>query len=484
MIIATCFRPIIKSEGAMSANVLNLLIPLFLLTGLSFTLLAATRSIVRPLCIFPLSMFVFFGLPLFAVLLADDMSISPAAYWFLLVISISHTIGALAAACVSRNAVLRLSMNSPIREQSSSGNGLCRVRWWLPVSVTLILSIGYALLVLDIMRTSSAILGQPAVDSYSLSRSAALLHFQNEYTPPLVTRLSWSVLFASAFVAGFLHRNAGDAALRWLRWSSFVFAILFTLTLTAKTTLLITMLFWIAGYFCTAALSSVNERRITKELTGARVIAMLASVVVFSFVSLAWRYGLDIRSLSGDDKALLMSRFLSYISGHAVAFSAWFEERGQYIFLGDWSLARTFAGFVDAIGFVRRSAGIYTDSVSYGADLRSNVYSVWRGLIEDFGIVVTVMLVASSGFVFERCFWRARRGGVTLAYALGWYYCFIGWSFVVSVFAYNTVLLALVLAGSTILYLVKEPGRSFQERGAQAGRRVERGERGVVSAHG
>lgn len=132
-------------------------------------------------------------------------------------------------------------------------------------------------------------------------------------------------------------------------------------------------------------------------------VFVLFSLVVASFVA---RIGSDVD--------ILKYYLASYSSGHFFAFSDWFSDRyfGDSLFRGyDQSELQvgfyTFMGFFRALGDVRPvPMGIYDEFFVIDGVMMTNIYTAFRGLIVDFGLLgslvfaVLVGLIANLSFYF------------------------------------------------------------------------------------
>jgi hypothetical protein len=96
-------------------------------------------------------------------------------------------------------------------------------------------------------------------------------------------------------------------------------------------------------------------------------------------------------------------------------------------------------------------AGLYTDQVQIdGAGY--NIYTAFRGFIEDFTVPGALVFLALVGFGAEVVYQRVRSGNLRFAGLLTAFYAATLWSFVVDLFIYNTIVLAfLILIGYLVL---------------------------------
>jgi len=130
-------------------------------------------------------------------------------------------------------------------------------------------------------------------------------------------------------------------------------------------------------------------------------------------------------------------------------FSDWLQRGGWATAKPSWGLY-TFAGEFDLLQLGHRAAGIFTDQ-AYVDGAPYNIYTAFRGLIEDFTLPGALAVLALLGYGAQVAFSRVRRGDIRFVAPLAAFYIFTLWSFIVDVFAYNTILAAYALLTAYLL---------------------------------
>ncbi|HTK55240.1 MAG TPA: oligosaccharide repeat unit polymerase, partial [Gemmatimonadales bacterium] len=172
-------------------------------------------------------------------------------------------------------------------------------------------------------------------------------------------------------------------------------------------------------------------------LYGTAVVAILAT----SFLSRGVESGESL-----DVGRWITTSLATYSSGHLYAFGDWFA----------WSLGRPSIAAYDHVsatpGFYTFATlyklagspetlpiGVYVDSYSYGGVIVSNVFTIFRGAIIDFGYAGTLLFMTLTGVLFHGAFYAlltARRpvlAVVAFIFMMGFFFS----SFVVSMFGSN-----------------------------------------------
>lgn len=129
-------------------------------------------------------------------------------------------------------------------------------------------------------------------------------------------------------------------------------------------------------------------------------------------------------------------------------------NRGNNIFWHDDQLkygVMTFCGIFNGLGLAKRQKGIYRDYVYFGRldkTMRSNVYTIFRMLIDDFGIVGALVFLLLLGFASAKAIvFIKKRKMIFLCQAfLVAVYSYVMWGFGASIWAYTSIICAYGLA--------------------------------------
>jgi oligosaccharide repeat unit polymerase len=178
--------------------------------------------------------------------------------------------------------------------------------------------------------------------------------------------------------------------------------------------------------------------------------AILILIVTVSFMSRGLYNVEDAEELRG----MLLARFASYSCAHLYGFSDWFSFIGgshfqtAYAHEGRTYGYYTFAPVFRVMGSHKVVAqGTFDEYFSYGELLAGNIYTMFRGLIQDFGIIGSVLFMFVTGFLLHwsfHVFLRDKWPAFTVAafvFAVGYSY----WSFGVSMLSVSTTYLTFAL---------------------------------------
>jgi len=232
---------------------------------------------------------------------------------------------------------------------------------------------------------------------------------------------------------------------------SFLPSITATITQSNKGILFLCIAFFYGGllvYRASAGTLRLFERGSIKSLT--LYMAILIVVVAISFISRGL-YGLDDTAFVINK---LMAYFSSYSFGHIYAFSDWFAfivgGHSEFTYTHESSTYGfyTFTALFRLMGSHKTlPPGTFDDYYSYGYSLTTNIYTIFRGLILDFGCIGCVLFMLVTGFLLHLTFHtmlRNRRPVFTIAvfvFMMGYFYS----SFMISVLMWNSFYVTFVL---------------------------------------
>lgn len=300
---------------------------------------------------------------------------------------------------------------------------------------------GYSLL--DLSRSGTWI--KMAVH-YTVAR------YNQGYEPPIAVRLLTAANYAGGIVAGIALAMPGRKLRRAALSLPLIAGALSAIITTAKAPMVITCITVFAGWLSVrvSTHAATVRRRSWKKLFVFGPIVIGGAVLIFA--SFVLRYGPGRASYG-----LILQRIGGYVFGQMAALSAWLS-------LVDWSdLAprwgeMTFSGLAAALHLRDRVPGLYATIDLNGWAALSNVFTALRGLVEDYGLVGAWAVAVFGGVIGGRCYERLRSGPATPTSLLGLvvFYICAAFSPVISIFDYNVILLAIVIAAVVIAGTWKE----------------------------
>lgn len=270
--------------------------------------------------------------------------------------------------------------------------------------------------------------------------------------PSKISRILLVFVYFSPLIAGFNFTFFKDAKLKRLCILSILPALLALMINNTKAVLIGAVFLFLSGYF--ASLVKLNKGLPKLSFKKMLVIIILGLIFLGTlYLSMMMRIGRFDLSLVD----IVNKKFILYALGHVPAFDIWFTNNATSI---DYHFGtRTFCGIVDFLGISERVQGVYTDRV-YWSTFSTNVYTIFRPFIEDFGPYLGLAIMLFLGFFMNWIFTIARsgkriNGGTVLLSA---FYFYVLYGFITSVWAYMSYTLSFLLFAMYVHLLSKKKG--------------------------
>lgn len=290
--------------------------------------------------------------------------------------------------------------------------------------------------------------------------------YSDDLTINMFARLVLVGTLLGATVGGLLFSCTSRRSGRWrIAVLSFLPSVLVAITETAKGLLFLSVVFFYAGLLVYRV--SVGELRLFEKGSLKLIVPGAAMLTLVVSVAFLWR---GLRNVEGRAEIIsgLTSYFASYSCVHVYAFSDWFafilgrHSEFSYSREGATHGFYTFMSLFRLMGSQRAvPQGIFDEYYSYGDLLTGNLYTMFRGLIQDFGFIGSVVFMFTSGLLFHwgfRGMLRSGRPAFTVAvfvFMMGYFYS----SFIISALSWNRTYVAFFL-----LWMILGLNRLLAER--------------------
>jgi len=235
--------------------------------------------------------------------------------------------------------------------------------------------------------------------------------YSGEIVPNVFSQLGLQCCYYTAVFGGLIYgsRGAAKGKIKFLVFT-FLPALLVMFLQSAKGLFFFSVFLFLGGLLVTRI---YNKNYTLINYTGFRALS-LYGLLVFPIV-LASFLSRGIYEL--DDTSLILNRLrfylVTYSSVHLPAFSDWFSER----YLGESLMSYrhdtltmgfyTFMSFFQLAGDNRSlPMGIYDEFYTYGEYVKGNLFTVFRGLINDFGLLGSFVFAFFAGFFCNLIYWR------------------------------------------------------------------------------
>ena len=209
----------------------------------------------------------------------------------------------------------------------------------------------------------------------------------------------------------------------------------------ARAAILLGLTCWIGGYVSTLCARHHGRLQLfSAKRLGFLLLAAVSLVGMFAAIDAVrdskWyqAFVLDFRE----------QKLATYMFGSPAAFADWYAHADSSS--AEWG-GRTFAGEFDLLRIKTRTIGRYTtvSNVVAGAE-ESNVYTFFRGLIEDFTEFGAALAAACFGALASWAYVASSRNARSATVLLSAFYSEMLFSPIVSLFSFNGVALAWIVA--------------------------------------
>ena len=270
--------------------------------------------------------------------------------------------------------------------------------------------------------------------------------YSETYSPPALSQAALPLLSAGPVFAGAL------AALRPRRVEKlavvgvFLPPLLLTVTQTQRAVTILAVVNWISAYLAVGVLLGRTSPFTRRHLVVAALGGLFA--IVLAFVGAMVRVGASDLNAIAD----VAPKVLGGALGHATVFSQWFESGGAAAAPPTWG-AYTFAGLYDALGIGQRRPGLFAESVVLASGDETNIYTMFRPLIQDFTLVGALVALTVLGLIGGVAYRAVGRGRIELVPVLAGFYATTLFSAITSIWVYNSMMAVFVLfAVATLAY--------------------------------
>jgi oligosaccharide repeat unit polymerase len=219
-------------------------------------------------------------------------------------------------------------------------------------------------------------------------------------------------------------------------------SVLYGVFIGARAAILLGLTCWIGGFVATLCIQHHGrlalftvKRLILLLVTGAGMLGMFASINAVRDSS--WQQDFVPQAAE--------TQLEDYMFGSPAAFADWYAHSDTETPGAEWG-AQTFANAFDILHLRSRIIGRYTETSNVIGTERTNIYTLFRGLIEDFtaagAALIAVCIGGGAGWVYGRSSEKPR----VALFWLSAFYAALLYSPIISLFSFNGALLAWLVA--------------------------------------
>lgn len=283
----------------------------------------------------------------------------------------------------------------------------------------------------------------------NVSMYVSYLRYKEEYQFPISVQMFLGLNYFAALLNGvyfgYLVLSKKSKHL-YIYFIPLITSILISIITTEKAVIIYTVLLFLSSFMVAYNALAKHEFKISLKNTFILMSLFLIMMIIFIYVQMS-RYGLS--DFNGVKHVIRV--FKVYAFGHISAFSIWFQNYlKHYASLGFGRF--TFAGLFSFFHIYEREPGIFTDfSVISPEPLFTNVYTAFRGLIIDFSMIGTAILILIFSILAGIAYSQYKNSILAFIYLI-LFYCITVLSLFTSLLNYNTLIAAFFLLTMTFFY--------------------------------
>lgn len=266
----------------------------------------------------------------------------------------------------------------------------------------------------------------------------SLLRYDDAFEPWSV-RLLITWFHPAALLGGVLFACSRRRLDRVVGGMTVLPAVVYGVLTGARAAILLGLTCWIGGYVSTLRVRNRGrlvifsaKRLALLLLTAVCMVVMFASIDGVRNSSWLQTFALEVHE----------QKLSNYMLGSPAAFANWYGHAD--LSRAEWG-ARTFANEFDLLHLRKRIVGDYLDKANVVGTETTNVYTVFRGLIEDFSVLGAALIAASIGGLAS---WAYGNNSVSARATVFWlsaFYAAFLFSPITSLFRFNGAALAWVV---------------------------------------
>jgi oligosaccharide repeat unit polymerase len=247
-------------------------------------------------------------------------------------------------------------------------------------------------------------------------------------------------LFPAALLGGFACALTTSRLRKFMSLCAFIPALLVGMAIASRYGITLEVVCWLAGYFSMKCYLTAGRYRWGGRLLASTTLTLLSLVGMYVGLGV-------VRGHKYEDVSEVSEMVRSNLVGYLAVFDDWVQTEKS---AGSTFGAGTVAGVAELAGVGKRARALDYEEVILENGVWSNVFTAFRGLLEDFSLPGALVLCLVLGTLVGRAYTRSCIGLTSGVWVLAAFYVYVLWSPIVSAFNYNAVILA-ILAGAVTL---------------------------------
>lgn len=390
-----------------------------------------------PATLFSLFWFVFIFFPL---IIMFEVPINPWAvgYLSLLVIVFSWTF-----IFFNWKKAFKNNLDKPPAD-TTYDTRLLRVTLWCSIVISMVCSI-------KVMLVQGFSLSELYEDIVLVAAKYAVARYASDVIYSAYGPLSLGFAYLAVLIAGLIFGSTQSSSRKKWVLLAFLPSIIIMVTQSAKGSFFGSIFYFLGGIMVT---SIQQNKLLLFKANILRVIFKISSFSIVLFVFSLMSRGLQDEKDVGSFLEKLRFLLASYFFGHLYNFSEWIGVYWDGFNNSKFDISHYYYGFYTFTSIYRffgyqkvTPDAVYDEYNNIQEQMESNVFTIFRGMVMDFGILGTVFFMFILGLLLHLCFYvflNSRKPIVSLTITMFMLVIFY-YSFIISVLTWNIVPFILIL---------------------------------------
>ena len=247
-----------------------------------------------------------------------------------------------------------------------------------------------------------------------------------------------TISYSASFVAGKVLASSPDNRQKLIVAALIIPIVFFTVVYTARAVLVFMLVIIAGSYFAHKPLFVRGKPVLLNKLNLVVGLSIITSLLVVFIISQASR--MDMGFTRNNQLEFLANHLKVWFSGNVSGFCSWLNMSYDTVYNGGFI---SLAGLSEWFGVLHRKLGIYDLAVDVDKKMEfSNIYTFFRYIIDDLGIFGSLLFFLLLGFTSHKFFNQSINGKMASAALLSGIFALLLFSFITSIFAYNSILFA------------------------------------------
>lgn len=250
--------------------------------------------------------------------------------------------------------------------------------------VIIIVIIGYFNFYSIIVKYNIKIISLFDLDYLSyINNKIAVDRYSGNHNKSIYESITLIFVYLSPLIGGYTYNRINKKRFKFLSFLTLTPAFLVLLLENTKVVLIYAVFLFLSSFLVDKLATNGYKSKIDFKKILFSIIVLLA-ILFFSMI-------LRLGTVNSEGFHIIIEKFIDYSTGHMEAFNKWFSIRTK----GNYTYGKyTFYSFFNTFKISIRDQGVY-DFIEDGV---SNVFTVFRGLISDYGVFGSLVFL----FLFSK----------------------------------------------------------------------------------